>query len=517
MATALIAIFSVLVTLGLWGYHGASIPTMFRLNKQLQSEGYYSAEFEFRMLGLGYWLDHGEFEKSMSAMSLLKERMESRKGFIKIPAFTSKQQELEFYANLQNAKTGAFMDDSYPYCTFEGPTGNVLEHMEELSKALGKPLQLKYPLRFLDQIANPQDLIRYLDDLSHLGWIGQKLPESSFHMVRDLVSYTRDNNIVERNHLYQFSPEWKKTLLLWLVENQDSISGFWGPRDRSSGKLIKLDLHNTGSIVKGFVDRTGNDFYAKFPLRYRSQMFRTTLQVMKDQEPDLDDEDEWHGYTLRRSKGIMLLTRYLWAGASANEKQQATLVFKQYIRYLFEKYWVKEEGAFRYYPLDGASLDGTGTAEGALSNLGYFPSTKRERMWKGYEQRMIKYSNVQEFLGNTKEINSIRVYKGDPKMDSLEQGVLGLIYLDSNAIPDVVEVIPQMQQWAARSSLSMGNWVSRHSVIKDLSLYNVKTPSFISHEFSKIILNELLQKHGSLVLVGFDEFQVPRILVPYAI
>lgn len=524
MVTAFVTIFSILVTFGLWGYNGASIPTLFKLNKQLQNEGYYMTEFEFRMLGLAYWIDHGEFEKSMSAISLLKERMKSREGFVKIPAFQSQEEELEFYQNLQNPKTGAFMDDSYPYCTYEGPTGNVLEHMENLSIALGKPLQLKYPLSFLDSIADPRDLKMYLDDLSRIGWIGQKLPESSFHIIRDLISYTKKDNIVERHNLYQFSPEWKKALLLWFAENQDSITGYWGPRDRSSGKLVKLDLHNTSSIVKGFVDEVGHDLNPEFPLRYRSQMFQTTLQVMKDKEPDLDDEDEWHAFSLRRSKGIMLLTRYLWSKASEKEKQQAILMFREYLQTLFKTYWVKEEGAFRFYPLDKASLDGTGTAEGALKNLGYFPSQRRNHVWAGYKDKVLKQSNEKQkefldkdlqFWKSKKEINSIRVYTEEPNMDSLEQNVYGLIYLDSTVVPDVIEIIPLMQKWASKSALSLGNWVSRYSIIMDLSFYRVSTPSLIMHEFSLTKMNDLLKRQGSLILVGYDEFQIPKVLVKY--
>jgi hypothetical protein len=37
------------------------------------------------------------------------------------------------------------MDESYPYCTYTGPTGNVLLHIDALAEALGQPLKLKYP------------------------------------------------------------------------------------------------------------------------------------------------------------------------------------------------------------------------------------------------------------------------------------------------------------------------------------------------------------------------------------
>ncbi len=35
------------------------IRELFQMNKQLQEEGYYMAEFEFKLLGLGYLIDKG--------------------------------------------------------------------------------------------------------------------------------------------------------------------------------------------------------------------------------------------------------------------------------------------------------------------------------------------------------------------------------------------------------------------------------------------------------------------------
>jgi len=524
MTTLIVAISSALLTLGLWGYSASQIPDLFKLNKQLQTEGYYSAEFEFRMLGLAYWLDHGEYAKATSGISILKERMETRSGFIKVPRFASKEEEMEFYLSLQNPKTGAFMDDSYPYCTYEGPTGNILIHLEELSIETGKPIKLKYPLSFLDKIAAPEDLQAYLDDLAHIRWLGSKLPESSFHIVRDLASYTKDNNIVERNGLYKFSPEWKRALIKWFSENQDSTTGYWGPLSRSDGKLLKLDLHNTGSIAKNFVDSVGNDLYPEFPLRYRKQMFQTTLKVLGEPQPDMKDQDEWHGWTLRRGKGIALLSRYLWAKASQQEKETATHVFEGYLRFMFTQYYTEQEGAFRFYPQGPATLDGTGTMVGGLQDLGYADLIKRNRLWKGYQSRIqrAEYHGVTalqasdfDTLFKTGGINSIRIYNSDPVLDSLEWGVCGIVYVGTNPIPDVVEVAPRVKQWADTSSQSMGNWISRQSIIKDLAGLPDVTPKFISKELPLGELNSIYSQQGSLVAVGMDMFQVPRVIIRF--
>jgi len=203
-----------------------SVPKMFKLNKQLQEEGYYMAEFEFKMLGFVYNLDKGHYWKTVSDMRRLHNQMKSREGLVRVPAFTDKKAEMEFYLNLQNPRTGAFMDDRYPYCTYEGPTGNVLLHLEALAKETGQPLKLRYPLSFFDRIHTPDKLRTYLDDIAYIGWIAAKLPESTFHMVRDLIGYCKSDNVVERNKLYSFSPEWKQALLKWLYDSQDPVTGF---------------------------------------------------------------------------------------------------------------------------------------------------------------------------------------------------------------------------------------------------------------------------------------------------
>jgi hypothetical protein len=37
------------------------VTDLFRLNKELQEEGYYMDDFEFKMMGITYWLDHGQY------------------------------------------------------------------------------------------------------------------------------------------------------------------------------------------------------------------------------------------------------------------------------------------------------------------------------------------------------------------------------------------------------------------------------------------------------------------------
>jgi hypothetical protein len=42
---------------------------LFKMNKTLQEEGYYMADFEFKMLGFGYYLDKGHYYKTLKLLN----------------------------------------------------------------------------------------------------------------------------------------------------------------------------------------------------------------------------------------------------------------------------------------------------------------------------------------------------------------------------------------------------------------------------------------------------------------
>ncbi len=120
-------------------YCKALVSEMFRLNGELQAEGYYMAEFEFKMLGCAYYLDKGQYLTAFSKLNSLHKELKTKKGLIKVPDFAGKNEEMEFYLSLQNPKTGAFMDDSYPVIYYLEPTLNILNHLEQLAEQTGKP------------------------------------------------------------------------------------------------------------------------------------------------------------------------------------------------------------------------------------------------------------------------------------------------------------------------------------------------------------------------------------------
>jgi hypothetical protein len=73
---------------------------LFRMNDELKAEGYYMGDFEFKMLGFAYYLDKGHYIKALSGINNLHKELKAKRGIIKIPKFTSKVDEMEFYLNL---------------------------------------------------------------------------------------------------------------------------------------------------------------------------------------------------------------------------------------------------------------------------------------------------------------------------------------------------------------------------------------------------------------------------------
>lgn len=518
MTTLGVALGTMLLTLGLWARSFSLIPELFRLNKKCQAEGYYMAEFEFKMVGFGYLLDHGHYVKAISDLRAYHDKLEAREGLVKLPRFATKTEEMDFYLNLQDSVTGSFMDPSAPYCTWEGPTGNVLDHLDALAKETGRPLKLKYPLRFFERIDTPAELRAYLDDIGHIGWIGAKLPESSFHFARDLVSYAKPDNTVERNGLYAFSPKWKRTLLEWFRDNQDPETGYWGPRLRGSGKLTKLDLHNTSSILQAFIDSKGDDIDTTLRIGYRDRMFASTLKVMAYPAPDVSDLDEIHGWTLREGKGIMMLSRQLWKTATVEEKRAARAAFAKFLLHDYTRNWSAADGAFRFYPDAGpATLDGTGSAIGVMDDAGAFSGAKQRRVWGppsltcanlGSTAATALTENDIKMLRDRKP-NSVRIYRDEPDTNDFTQKVDGVFHFEHTAVPDLTEIASGMKAWADTTSQSLGNWISREEVRERLSKISTEPVRSWKEQIPLEYLDEILKAGGTVTLVGFDSFQVP--------
>jgi hypothetical protein len=501
------------------------ITDLFRMNKELQEEGYLMADFEFKMMGMAYWLDHGHYYTALSRLENMHKQLITREGLIKVPTFTNKEDELAFYLNLQNPRTGAFMDDSFPYCTYNEPTENMLAHLDTLAEETGQPLRLKYPLKYLDEIDTPEKLEVFLDDVSNVGWIATKFPQTTYIFARSILSYYNGEGVIGKNNLYHFSPEWKHALLQWFYANQDPQTGFWGPKSRSSGQLLKKDLTNTASIIKTFIDRSGNNIHESFPLQYKKEMFKTSLEVMSEDMPADGDLEEWHEWALKMGRGTSMLTRYLWKDALEDDKAKAKALIENYIKTTFEKYYISEEGAFSYYPnSEHATLDGTGGKMNEFADMGFYSLEKQTKLWRNPENSLLDLGvlhvstltqNDLSLITNHSEINSLRFYDTIPDFGDPTSGVFAVAYPRKTPVLDIMDFTPKVQHWLNTTSQSMGNWVSKETALQSVNALKIEEVPVYEDGISLETANEFLQKNHRFVVLGFDVLQIPRYKIMY--
>lgn len=511
------------------------IKALFKMNKALQEENYYMAEFEFKMLGIAYCLDKGAYRKGFGLLDRLYAQLSAKKNLIKMPAFASKAEELDFYLSLQNPNTGAFMDDAYPLCSYHGPTENVLLHLDALAKAIGQPLTLKYPLSYLDAINTPEKLVAFLDDVSTVGWLAARLPQTTFHNARDILSLARDplsydadrvNLVISENKLYPFSAQWRRTLLQWFYDHQDPETGLWGPKSKG-GKLRKRDLNNTASIMKAFVDEDGNDIHAAFPLRHKAQLFQSILAELSAQPIPADDAlHEWHEWQLRSLKGIRTLTRYLWKDASADHKARAATLIEDFVRVKYERFYIPAEGGFSFYPGgQHATLDGMGGFS-ILKEIGAFSPAKQARLWGPPQKSIIDLGTLQraeltaedfKSIVRTEGLNSLRFYKTSPDYAHLTSGVAAVVYPKETAVLDIMELTEKVKLWIDTTPQTMGNWKSKAEVRESLASIEMESAPVYKEVIPVEGANRILRAEDRLVVIGFDTLQVPRVQMVFKV
>ena len=501
---------------------------LFQINQQLQKEGYYMAEFEFKLLGLGYLIDKGHYHEALSKISQLHKQYKTKEGLIKMPDFQNKEEELEFYLNLQNPRTGAFMDDSYPLNSYHGPTENVIQHLQVLANETNQPLKLKYRLNYLDQINTTEKLIPVLEDWSHLSFIGSKFPQTSFHNVRDLLSLVRDEEhysnagvelLIQRHNLYDFSNSWRYSFLEWMYNFQDSETGLWGPKSKN-GKLLKRDLSNTASIIKAFVDNQGNDIHEEFPLRFREKLFESVLTELAAMPvPQEHELAQWHEWGLKTIKGIRILPRYLWESGTEEQKKRAIEGVEHFMRVRFEKNYISEEGMFTYYPGgDKATMDGI---DGFLiyGEIGAYSNEKQARLFGTPEKNIknlgsCKVSVLTEknlkVITSLEDINSLRFYKTNPNYDNLISEAVMVSYPRRTVILDIIDLAFNIKKWVSETSMTMGNWVSKEEISNELDTIKIDKNILISEEVPLKVAKEMLQENKELVIIGFNTMQVPK-------
>jgi hypothetical protein len=218
-------------------------------------------------------------------------------------------------------------------------------------------------------------------------------------------------------------------------------------------------------------------------------------------------------------KGIYMILRYLWNYATEEQKEEAKSIIENYLRIKFQKYYVPDDGAFSYYPGEGhASLDGTGGACSLLKEVGAFSADKQNHLW-GYPWKNIidhgkfRISEIRTeelaMITADKAVNSLRVYRELPDSGNLSRGVIAVIYPGKESYPDIMELIPEVDRWLDKQSLSIGNWTSREEIRNNYTSFEIKDIP-VYKELNTDRLNKILSGEGELHLIGFDILQIPR-------
>jgi len=508
------------VLLGILGYfviHTKNqVKDVFKMNKILQQENYYTAEFEFKMIALGRRLDRW-YEESPLSLNKFHEQLKKRENLIKVPQFQSKEEELEFYLNLQNPKTGAFMDDAYPMYSYTGPTGNILSHLDILATDLQKPLKLKYPLKYLDEVNTPEKMRAYLTDISTIGWIGSLMPQTTFHHVRDMMSLFLEDSVVHKHNLYTMPPETLEAMIKWLYDWQDPETGLWGPKDKK-GKLMIKDVSNSTSMMKILIDENGQNIYPQYPLRYKNKMLKSFIDYIDFDIPPDSELHLWHEWLLVTSKNIRTIMRYFSNDIDTEEDKIKNFI-NFYLDTIFEKFYVREEGGFTNEPYGKHSLlDGKG-AYFIFKDIGAFTPEKQRKLW-GEPMKTIKVRKKIEvkndltpyhldFLDSCENVNSFRIFFNEINFNHLFEGVKGIFYNQKKSIPDIMELNSKYENWVKSTSQSVGNWVSKDDIMKELSSLSIpKTPIYAYDDVYGVMLEVWLQ-NKKVNIIGFDKMQIP--------
>ncbi len=512
----LIAGVLMITVVGLSVFCFSMVPQMFRMNAQLKSEGYYMGEFEFKMLGILYYLDKGNFVTALNKFYHLHKQLETRQGLIKIPQLKNDKEKLNFYLSLQNPRNGAFMDDSYPLFTYFDPTANMIEVIDGLCKKTGQPVKLKYPLRFMEQINTKDKLTAYLDDLSTISSFLAVFPATPYVAGVSQLAYY---DVYEGAGLYHFSPEWKETLVKWFTNNQDPKSGYWGVKIQGVfGDERHKDLASTFHIRHAFISKYGTDINPKYPMQYKDQMFKTTLVSLSQPMPADANVDELHDWSFTRSQGLELLAE-LWKGASPESKSQAKKVMKELVLNRYKAFYKKQEGGFSLYPdSKHADLDGTGSGIGLIINVGGIPGERQQLLW-GAEIRSAKacgeislpIDSTNLDLLPLNNVNSLRFYITPPNLNQSTKDNVLIYYPKEPIVLDIVDLKHRVASFLRNTNQSYGNWVSKEHIAADLDLHNLgKKPEIVVGELSASKLKTLARSGNKLYVIGFDELQIPQ-------
>lgn len=501
---------------------------MFRKNAELKAEGYYLAEFEFKMEAALYHLNLGNYWTAYTTLRHIDHELDSKEGLEKIPSEASPMQLMEFLLKRQNAKTGAFMDPSYPYFTFIGPTANVLEILNTLATQTGQPVKLLYPLRFLDEISTPRQLTDYLDSLLYFQerWAEKFGGPTPFCPGASELS-SDSLELFEQVGGYHFSPEWKETLVRWFADHQDPATGFWGARIGTAEKWRQaLDIDSTAHILKLFLDERGEVKDPRFPLQYADQLAKTLIAQADTPVPE--GATEQHEWSLRQLHAAKIFVRFLWPRISPETREQFLALSSSWLERRFSLFRPKEHGFAIDALSQKADVDATGMGIGLLRHLGCIPGTWERQRLRADElsrqplhQQIVLKSWEEGTFPSHADVNSVRIYLDSaPERESLDDSTLvQILYPKETPILDLLELRQHLGLFIDAEGGEVGNWDSKAS-LREGPLGTSALEQGIPIAKGQLSLVELARTYPNahrFIAVGVDRLQTARVVVEFSL
>lgn len=500
-----------------------SVPRLFRRNAELKAQGYYMGEFEFKMLSSQYHMNAGRYLQAIRTLRGIEAEMQDLQNLKKMPANATPEEQMAFLLDRQDPVTGAFMDRDYPLFSYFAPTCNVVEALMRLSRETGRPLKLKYPLRFLDQIGTPQQLRAYLDSLLYLNSVIARFPGPGPYGpgVSEIPAF----DVLEEAGVHRFSEPWKKELRRWFYETQDPASGFWGARIGDAGQWRqKKDINSTFHILKLVLTDTGENQDAAFPLRFGDKLARGLLDAMDVPIPE--NTADQHDWGLVQYQGAKMLTQYLWPHLAEAERAEVRQKLRSMLVQNFRLYR-PADGGFAYYTTDTrADVDGTGLATGVLKILGVLPGTwERERLWGRVSEGDLtpRRANVgrweEAVLPDDSEVQSFRIYSDRlPSVTAYDDDNLVQIAYPRGAKGlDLMDLRQGLVRFLGADGATYGNWNTKDS-IKDQPLGLERPIKTVPVERETFDLAAIARDHPAakrFYVVGYDIVQVPVTVVEF--
>ena len=495
------------------------VPRLFKRNGELKAQGYYMGEFEFKMLATQFYLNEGRYLEAYRTLARITEELRSTRGLARMPEHATPETQMAFLLDRQDPATGAFMDARYPLFTYFAPTCNVVEALQRLSRETGRPLKLKYPMRFLDQYQTPEQLRAYLDSVLYLDETSARLPGPGPYGpgASELAGF----DVLEEAGLHRFPEAWKTELRRWFYDTQDPATGFWGARIGRPGRWRqRTDINTTFHILKLVVDEWGNNRSSQFPLRYGGTLARGVLAEVG--RPIPADEAEQHDWGLKQCQGAKILARLLWPHLSEADRQEVRRRFRDMLAQSYRLYR-PQEGGFAYYLSDTkADVDGTGLATSVLELMGGLPGTRdRERLWGTASERTlvpaVQVVSVwqQAKLPGSEGVESYRVYRDRLPVEPCDGAdLLQIVYADGAKGLDLMDLRQGLARFLGAGGATFGNWTAKQG-LRDLPLALDREVKAVPVTRGTFDLGRIARTHPArrYYLVGYDIVQLPVVAV----